>query len=191
MKIVCLGDSLTFGFGVSRTHCWTSILERDYNITIINKGINGDTTGGMLARFHQDVLSHKPDMVFLMGGANDIFTSGTSSHARSNIASLVQQSLAACIKPVLCIGVPIIVSQIPSIWKSLTDFSVAETELLSYYAWLHTYARTFSVPCVDFYHYFADIDEATRISYYLDGLHMNQAGHIQMAQCIKDCNLLK
>lgn len=56
MKIVCLGDSLTYGFGVSRSNSWTNIVNEETRLEIVNKGINGDTTSGMLARFNEDVV---------------------------------------------------------------------------------------------------------------------------------------
>lgn len=46
MKIVCLGDSTTYGYMVNRNQVWTSILNTKFNnsnIQFINKGINGDT----------------------------------------------------------------------------------------------------------------------------------------------------
>ena len=42
MKIVCLGDSLTYGFGVSRSNSWTNIVNKETRLEIVNKGINGD-----------------------------------------------------------------------------------------------------------------------------------------------------
>ena len=71
MKIVCLGDSLTYGFGVSRSNSWTNIVNKETRLEIVNKGINGDTTSGMLARFNEDVVKNSPDIVFIMGGTND------------------------------------------------------------------------------------------------------------------------
>ncbi len=58
MKIVCLGCSLTAGYGVSREDSWVGILSRTTCDTWINAGICGDTTGGMLARLGESVFSH-------------------------------------------------------------------------------------------------------------------------------------
>ena len=44
-KIVCLGDSLTYGYGVSRSKVWTKLAEDKLHIEIINEGICGDTSG--------------------------------------------------------------------------------------------------------------------------------------------------
>ncbi|MCG8484577.1 MAG: GDSL-type esterase/lipase family protein [Clostridia bacterium] len=80
MKIVCIGDSLTSGYGVKKSEAWTSIVEEKYGIEMINKGISGDTTTGMLARFYKDVVEHKPMYVMLMGGINDLEMGRTLEH---------------------------------------------------------------------------------------------------------------
>ena len=72
MKIVCLGCSLTAGYGVSREDSWVGILSRTTCDTWINAGICGDTTGGMLARLGESVFSHSPDSALLMGGINEM-----------------------------------------------------------------------------------------------------------------------
>lgn len=64
-KIVFLGNSITSGAG-------------DWNIRfglkdqIVNRGIGGDITGGVLARLNE-ILYYKPRAVFLLIGLNDIF----------------------------------------------------------------------------------------------------------------------
>ena len=42
-KLICLGDSLTFGAGVTRRDCWTSLVQRECGWTVVNRGISGDT----------------------------------------------------------------------------------------------------------------------------------------------------
>ena len=55
MKIVFIGDSFTRGFGVRRNESSVpSLLEKETKKILVNKGINGDTTSGMLARLHRD-----------------------------------------------------------------------------------------------------------------------------------------
>jgi acyl-CoA thioesterase I len=59
-QIVALGASNTAGRGVSPSYAWPSQLQamlqaQGYNVQVINAGINGDDTGGMLARLNQAV----------------------------------------------------------------------------------------------------------------------------------------
>ncbi len=62
MKILLIGDSITEGFK-------TGILLP--NLNIINKGVYGDNSEGVLKRLNADVISHNPDIVYILIGTND------------------------------------------------------------------------------------------------------------------------
>src|SRR5713226_10367112 len=73
--VVALGASNTFGKGVSRSQAYPAQLEallraRGLNVHVINAGINGDTTGGMLARLDR-VVPKGTSVVILQPGGND------------------------------------------------------------------------------------------------------------------------
>ena len=73
--VVALGASNTFGKGVSRSQSYPAQLEvllraRGLNVRVINAGINGDTTGGMLARL-DSVVPKGTSVVILQPGGND------------------------------------------------------------------------------------------------------------------------
>ena len=44
------------------------------DVRFVSCGIGGDTAGGMVARFKNDILPHRPDYAFLMTGMNDMIT---------------------------------------------------------------------------------------------------------------------
>ena len=62
LRVVMLGDSLTFGGN------WASALP-EYHM--INLGVSGDTTRNILARLDQ-VTQAAPNMIFLQAGVNDL-----------------------------------------------------------------------------------------------------------------------
>jgi acyl-CoA thioesterase I len=73
--IVALGASNTFGKGVSRGQAYPAQLEallraKGLNARVVNAGINGDTTGGMLARLDR-VVPKGTSVVILQPGGND------------------------------------------------------------------------------------------------------------------------
>lgn len=73
--VVALGASNTFGKGVSRSQAYPAQLEallraRGLSVHVINAGINGDTTGGMLARLNRAV-PNGTSVVILQPGGND------------------------------------------------------------------------------------------------------------------------
>ena len=106
MRVYCLGDSMTYGFGVSRREAWPALVGAATGHEMINGGVNGDATSGMLARFCVDVPRIKPNVAILMGGCNDIFLAGSDSTARCNMGLLVQQALSLAIIPVIGFPVP-------------------------------------------------------------------------------------
>jgi acyl-CoA thioesterase-1 len=73
--VVALGASNTFGKGVSPSQSYPAQLEtllraRGLNVRIINAGINGDTTGSMLARLDR-AIPKGTSVVILQPGGND------------------------------------------------------------------------------------------------------------------------
>lgn len=73
--VVALGASNTYGKGVARNQAFPAQLEailraKGLNVHIINAGINGDTTEGMLRRM-DGVVSRGVSAVILQPGGND------------------------------------------------------------------------------------------------------------------------
>jgi lysophospholipase L1-like esterase len=50
--LVCHGDSLTAPDELDRGSIWPSLVESRLKINVINNGIGGDTSGGLLSRFY-------------------------------------------------------------------------------------------------------------------------------------------
>jgi lysophospholipase L1-like esterase len=71
-KVVAFGDSLTQGSVIPEgSESWTNILEKRFNLQLINSGIGGNTSSQGLERLDRDVLSHKPKFVIINFGMND------------------------------------------------------------------------------------------------------------------------
>ncbi|MFC4678248.1 GDSL-type esterase/lipase family protein [Desulfovibrio legallii] len=187
MILVCLGDSLTYGYGVPRPRVWPTLLGSMTGLDVRNAGINGDTTSGMLARFQTDVLAAQADAVCLMGGFNDLALGAGPGTVRANLFALVQQCFHARVRPIL--GVPIAVRHpltFPLLRSVNMDQACAAYEDL--HAWLRLLAADFGLSCLDFARYFAKHaaaapDPAAALAaLYSDGLHPSEAGHSLMAQ---------
>ncbi len=182
MKLVCLGDSLTYGYGVPRRDCWVSRAAERTGHTLVNRGINGDTSGGMLARFGRDVLSERPDRVLLMGGANDIIFGGSDAPARGNLAALAHQAVAAGIRPMIGLPPPVYAEGIPEPWLPLTDYWALAPVFAAYRDWLVRFAGTFGFRTVDFA--VPGLLPPEGQNRYLDGLHPDGEGHRLMAEAV-------
>ena len=97
MKIICIGDSLTFGYGVWSSQCWVTLLAEKINenrqsgIRCLNFGTNGDTSGYMLERARRHIIPDKADpgdIVIIMGGANDTLMYGANENDAENIIKI-------------------------------------------------------------------------------------------------------
>ncbi|OGZ05655.1 MAG: hypothetical protein A2845_04845 [Candidatus Lloydbacteria bacterium RIFCSPHIGHO2_01_FULL_49_22] len=88
--IVAFGDSLIVGIGAgSREKGFIPMLAKRLNITIINKGVSGDTTYDALFRLSKDVLDEKPDIVILLLGGNDILKQVPKEETFVNLHSII------------------------------------------------------------------------------------------------------
>ena len=181
-RLYCLGDSLTFGYGVSPRERWLNLLPESIPWRLINRGVCGDTTGGMLVRLRELLCAAPPARaVLLMGGTNDIFYSGTDTGARANMGAMIQQLLTAGALVLVGIPMPIVPGWHPEEWGAVVDFAAAEELLRRYTDWLRAYCAAFHVPTVDFASAFLAEDGSLRRELYLDGLHPSPEGHRLMA----------
>lgn len=94
VRIVALGASNTYGKGVSRAESYPAQLQgllkkRGVNAVVSNAGINGDTTGGMLARL-SSAVSAGTKVVILQPGGNDR-RRGSEGDRSANIAKIRSQ----------------------------------------------------------------------------------------------------
>jgi len=184
MELYCLGDSLTFGYGVSRPQRWIHLAAQESGWQLINLGVSGDTTGGMLTRLHTQLmpkLAAHSHHVMLMGGCNDIFYSGSDAAARTNMGSMVHQLLSVGAVPITGSPLPLCVEDARQNWASVVDFPKASDLIAQYRLWCETFCRAFGVTYIDFYDDFLCGGIPDR-ALYLDGLHPTPEGHQLMAR---------
>lgn len=175
MKIICIGDSLTEGFGVSKAENWVSLLNERTEHEIINRGISGDTTGGMLSRFKADVLDEKPRYVIIMGGGNDFIMGNSLGSVRSNIMAMVHQAYNKGVIPILGTGLKIDEKNFRKDWAEIADIAHLKESTSDQRDWIFKFGRIFNVKYIDFYHMFESMGQGK--SLLLDGLHPSKEGH--------------
>lgn len=93
--IVCLGDSLTRGYGASAGSSYPEHLSRILGEPVVNAGIDGNTSGDALARLERDVLSHAPRLVIVLLGGNDFLRQIPREKTIQDIDQIVAQCVAA------------------------------------------------------------------------------------------------
>jgi acyl-CoA thioesterase-1 len=89
--IVILGDSITAGYGLNPRQAYPYLLSEQFNLPILNRGVNGNTTADGLIRLERDVLSEKPWLVIIALGANDFFTQVPTIETEKNLKTIVRR----------------------------------------------------------------------------------------------------
>ena len=92
-KIVAIGASNTWGFGAGAGQSYPSQLEamlkaHGYKVQVVNAGVLGDTTRGMLARLDASVPGDAR-IVILQPGGNDLRFGYTKEERAKNIRAMV------------------------------------------------------------------------------------------------------
>ena len=90
-NIVMLGNSITFGVD------WNELLNRT---DVINRGISGDITLGMLNRL-EHVFNAKPKICFIMGGINDVNLGISPEEIVQNLGEIAAKLKDKEVKPIL------------------------------------------------------------------------------------------
>jgi len=109
LKIVAIGSSSTAGAGASSPNrAYPARLEAELRtrfpasrIEVINKGINGQTVHGMLARLDDDVLKLFPDLVIWQTGTNSALRNNSSARFRVELVNGVRELKRAEIDVIL------------------------------------------------------------------------------------------
>lgn len=94
LRIVAAGDSLTAGYNLPLSDSYPKILERKLlesgkNVVVINAGISGETTAGLLERA-EFISQQKPDLLLISTGGNDFFRNLPIESTRENIERSIE-----------------------------------------------------------------------------------------------------
>ena len=94
--ILMLGDSLTDGYGLSRSQAYPALIAQKlraagYKFDVINVGVSGDTTAGGLRRLPK-YLTRKIDILVLALGINDAFRGVAVEQIRANLQAIIDRT---------------------------------------------------------------------------------------------------
>lgn len=175
MKLLCLGDSLTSGYELNSKDTWTNLISMQCKIEVINCGISGDTTAGMLSRSEQLFLKYEPTHLIIFGGTNDLWFGLKDEFILSNIHAIIVRAhyyKIACI-----VGIPT-----PSI--NLNQLNIIRE---NYSECIRAFKNSLLIFCKDNNHEFIDFSKSMNSKHYLDdGLHPNLKGQKVMACNVKN-----
>jgi acyl-CoA thioesterase I len=188
IKIVCLGDSTTAGTPgflspieappegtgdeKSQYAYWMAKSHPEWEV--LNRGVNGERTDQILARFQRDVADEKPNWVIILGGVNDVFQGFPMEFAEHNLEEMYDRAARVGSMPVACTVLPY---NLMSLGQAR-----ARRELNQ---WIKTRAIERAILFVDTAAAVSRKGDPDRLDGTPDGLHPDVNGYRKMAQAIK------
>ncbi len=87
--VLALGDSLTEGAGVTREEAWPNLLANRTGWVVINGGVSGDTSGAAMLRLPSLLEEHKPVLVLVTLGGNDMLRRVPQAETVANLEKIL------------------------------------------------------------------------------------------------------
>lgn len=150
----------------------------------INRGISGQTTPQMLIRFRPDVIQHKPKVVVILAGTNDIAgnTGPTTLEAiQDNLASMAELATANNIRVVFASVLPVSDYEMRDGKQIVQTVRRPPAQILALNKWLKDYAAAHHHGYLDYFSTMVDDKGFLKDELSDDGLHPNTQGYIVMA----------
>lgn len=100
-RVLALGDSLTAGAGVTPAEAWPALLANRTGWEVINGGVSGDTSADALLRLPSLLDQHKPVLVLVTLGGNDMLRRVPEQETVGNLEKILALIRAQGAQPVL------------------------------------------------------------------------------------------
>lgn len=168
--------------------------------TITNKGVNGEESSAVRARFERDVLALKPDVVLIWGHYNDIIRApadkmaATTQKAQENYRWMTEQARAAGIEVILAteitIPVPDTFKENAMAWVAgllgKQDYRSRKNEQIKVVnVWLREYARAQKIKLMDLEQALDSGNGTRKVEYTReDNSHVSPAGYQAITQYV-------
>lgn len=103
--VLAFGDSLTYGTGASEGESYPEILSGLIGRTVVASGVPGERTAGGLARLARVLDAHRPRIMLLCLGGNDMLRKVGADETEANLRQMIETARERGVAVVL-IGVP-------------------------------------------------------------------------------------
>jgi len=161
--------------------------------TVTNKGIGGQESSDVRARFEQDVIALEPDTVMIWGHYNDVVRAkpenmaAARKKAQENYQAMIEQARAAGITPILVteITIPIADTIKEKLMRLVggvlgkNDYRTQKnTEIKALNVWLRDYAKAQKIKLLDLETALDSGNGTRRVEYTRsDNSHVSPAGY--------------
>jgi lysophospholipase L1-like esterase len=169
-RVVFFGNSITEGWA----HFFPAMFPgKPY----IGRGISGQTTPQMLARFHQDVVALKPKVVVILAGTNDI-----AGNTGPSTLEMIEDNLEAMTEIAKAHGIRVVLSSVLPVydypWRPGLE---PAPKIIALNKWMKDYAARSGQVYLDYHSAMADARQGLPPNLAGDGVHPTEAGYRIMA----------
>jgi lysophospholipase L1-like esterase len=164
-KIMMVGNSITEGGN------WKKLLN---DSTVINRGISGDVTFGVINRM-EDIISRQPLKVFLLIGINDLSRNTPDEVILENLFTIINKVKKG--SPTTEIFVQSILPTNDSFKNLKAEFSGKASHIALINTQLARYTEKMKYNFIDLHTHFLGKDGNMDAKYVTDGLHLNDLGY--------------
>src|SRR5271157_267650 len=187
LRIVGLGDSTTAGTpgflspleappkgrGNPESQYAYWMMKNHPEWTVLNRGIDGQRSDEILARFDRDALEAKPNYVIILAGVNDIYQGAPIESTKNNLLLIYQNSISAGIRPVSA-------SVLPYNTASRSEATV----IRDLNSWIEYTANRLEILFCDTNLAVADPENRDRLRGSPDGYHPDVSGYRNMGESL-------
>ena len=175
MRILCIGDSNTYGFDPrsylgDRYPAEVRWADRLGKHEVINCGVNGMTVPCEHSRYVAQVRINDPDLVIVMLGTNDLLQGASAKEAAARMEAFLNSLLPYC-KQILLVAPP---PMKRGAWVPTDELVVESVRLAEEYKIL---AEKLNIPFVD--------THLWNIELTFDGVHFTEEGHHAFAENLR------
>ncbi|MDB5206130.1 MAG: family lipase [Flavisolibacter sp.] len=175
--IVFLGNSIT------ERGVWSELLPGEI---IMNRGIGGDNTFGVLARLN-DVIQYKPKKIFLLIGINDIGRGLPVDVISNNYRRIIEQVRTGSPKTKLFVQ-----SVLPLNEKILkAEYLKGKRDsIIKLNTAIQAMAKEAKITYIDLHPVFEDAPEILKENLTIDGIHLKPSAYVVWVNYLKKKNFL-
>ncbi|NJR64208.1 MAG: G-D-S-L family lipolytic protein [Leptolyngbyaceae cyanobacterium CRU_2_3] len=168
-------DTVLLGDSITHEGEWAELLGA---IAVKNRGISGDTTGGLLSRL-APILDAAPQTILLMIGINDLLNQQNSpAEISQNYHKILAHIQAQAPQT------RVLVQSVLPVNAQLCGRQVSQ-EIMVVNAQLQALSKEFSYEYIDLFQQFTDPQNQLDQQYTLDGVHLNGAGYLRWQQILE------
>lgn len=145
---------------------------------VLNRGVSGDHTAGMLERL-PEVLRHKPSKIFLLIGVNDLILGTELPEIEESYRNIVQKIRTEAPQTELFLQ-----SVLP-VNNQIRRSGTSNEQVMALNARIAAIAREYALPYLDIAEGLKDADSNLSAKFTADGLHLNGLGYVVWKQELK------